>query len=77
LDDLVNGLAASFAEVANHEDRVERHASFLAALAFLLPRIISAIIDGNDRAIKTIRRTLSSVLLFPTNIELPRPTRMT
>lgn len=47
LDDLVNGQAASFAEIAKREDRVERHVRFLAPLAFLSPRIIRAIIDGN------------------------------
>jgi site-specific DNA recombinase len=47
LDDLVNRQAASFAEIAKREDRVERHVRFLASLAFLSPRIIRAIIDGN------------------------------
>jgi site-specific DNA recombinase len=47
LDDLVNGRAVSFAEIAMREGRVERHVRFLAPLAFLSPRIIRAIIDGS------------------------------
>jgi site-specific DNA recombinase len=47
MDDLVNGRAASFAEIAKRENRVERHVRFLAPLAFLSPRIIRAIIGGN------------------------------
>jgi site-specific DNA recombinase len=61
LDDLVNGQAASFAQIAKREDRVERHVRFLAPLAFLSPRIVGAIIDGNappDLTVTGLAKTL-------------------
>jgi hypothetical protein len=47
IDDLVEGRAASFAEIAQREGKVEDHVRFLARLAFVSPRVISAIIDGS------------------------------
>ena len=40
------GRFASFAEIAGHEAQGERHIRLLAPLAFLLPHIIAAIVDG-------------------------------
>jgi hypothetical protein len=44
--DLIDGRAASFAEIAEREGRVERHIRLLAPLAFVSPRLISEFIDG-------------------------------
>jgi site-specific DNA recombinase len=46
VDDLIAGRAASFAEIAKREGKVERHIRLLAPLAFVSPRLISDIIDG-------------------------------
>ncbi len=54
LDDLVAGRAASFAEIAEREGKVERHVRFLAPLAFVSPRVIKAIFDGNAPADLTV-----------------------
>lgn len=43
LDDLVSGHAASFAEIAAREGKVERHIRFLMPLAFVSPAMASAI----------------------------------
>jgi site-specific DNA recombinase len=44
--DLIDGRAASFAEIAKRESKVERHIRLLAPLAFVSPRLLSGIIDG-------------------------------
>ena len=41
---------ASFAEIAEREGKVERHVRFLAPLAFVSPRIVTAIIDSSALA---------------------------
>jgi site-specific DNA recombinase len=46
IDDLTEHRSASFAEIARREGKVERHIRLLAPLAFVSPKIISAIIDG-------------------------------
>jgi site-specific DNA recombinase len=46
MSDLIDG-TASFAEIAKRERKVERHIRLLAPLAFVSPRIVSAIIDGS------------------------------
>jgi site-specific DNA recombinase len=46
IDDLVEGRIDSFAEIAKHEGKVERHIRLLAPLAFVSPGIIADIIDG-------------------------------
>jgi site-specific DNA recombinase len=46
VDDLIEGRAGSFAEIAKRESKVERHIRFLVPLAFVSPRIISGFIDG-------------------------------
>src|SRR5439155_17555565 len=43
IDDLVDGRVASLAEIAKQEGKVERHIRFLTLLAFVSPRIVSAI----------------------------------
>jgi site-specific DNA recombinase len=45
--DLADGRAASFAEIAKREGKVERHIRLLAPLAFVSPRFVSGIIDGD------------------------------
>jgi site-specific DNA recombinase len=52
VDDLAEGRAGSFAEIAQREGKVERHVRFLAPLAFVSPRTISAIANGSVSAIK-------------------------
>jgi len=44
--DLAEGRAASFAEIAKREGKVERHIRLLAPLAFVSPQLISGIIGG-------------------------------
>ena len=44
--DLAESRAASFAEIAKREGRVERHIRLLAPLAFVPPQFVSGIIDG-------------------------------
>ena len=46
--DLTEGRAVSFAAIAEREGKVERHVRLLAPLAFVSPKIITAIAD--DRA---------------------------
>ena len=47
IKDLVEGRAASLAEIAKREGKVERYVRFLTPLAFLSPRVISAILNGS------------------------------
>jgi len=54
IDDLVEGRATSFAQIAQREGKVERHVRFLAPLAFTSPRLIAAIVEGNAPAGLTI-----------------------
>jgi hypothetical protein len=46
IDDVVSGRVRSFAEIAEHEGKVERHIRLLTPLAFHPPRTLAAIIDG-------------------------------
>jgi site-specific DNA recombinase len=50
MDDLTHGRVASFASIARREAKVERHIRRLAPLAFVSPRIISALLDGTAPA---------------------------
>jgi hypothetical protein len=50
IDDLAHGRAASFAAIARREGKVERHIRLLAPLAFVSPRIVSALLDGTAPA---------------------------
>jgi hypothetical protein len=56
MDDLAQDGAASFAAIARREGKVERHIRKLAPLAFLSPRIVSAILDGNAPADLTVTK---------------------
>jgi site-specific DNA recombinase len=61
MSDLAEGAAASFEEIAQRENKVERHIRYLAPLAFVSPRIIEAIANGNapaDLTVSTLARTL-------------------
>jgi site-specific DNA recombinase len=54
IDDLAHGRAASFAAIARREGKVERHVRLLAPLAFVSPRIVSALLDGTAPAKLTL-----------------------
>jgi len=54
IEDLTHGQVASFATIARREGKVERHIRLLAPLAFLSPRIVSAILDGSAPANLTV-----------------------
>jgi site-specific DNA recombinase len=54
IDDLAHGRAASFAAIARREGKVERHVRLLAPLAFVSPRIVSALLEGTAPAGVTI-----------------------
>lgn len=52
IEDLVEGRAASFAEIAKREGKVERHIRLLAPLVFVSPKIISAIAERTAPTLK-------------------------
>jgi hypothetical protein len=54
VDELGEGRTASFADIATREGKVERHIRLLVPLAFVSPRIISAIADGTAPADLTV-----------------------
>ncbi len=54
INDIRQGRIASFAEIAKQENQGERHIRLLASLAFVSPRIISAIVDGTAPADLTV-----------------------
>src|SRR5260370_17013910 len=54
MDDLAHGRVASFAAIARREGKVERHIRLLAPLAFLSPRIPSALPHGPPPAHLTL-----------------------
>jgi site-specific DNA recombinase len=61
IDDLAHGQAASFAIIARREGKVERHVRLLAPLAFVSPRIVSALLEGiapADLTLTTLARAL-------------------
>ena len=55
-DDLAHGRAASFALIAWREGKAERHIRLLAPLAFVSPRIVSALLDGTAPADLTLTK---------------------
>jgi site-specific DNA recombinase len=52
IDDLACGRAISFAEIAKHEGKVERHVRLLAPLAFVSPHIVMGIMSGTAPSIR-------------------------
>jgi hypothetical protein len=56
IDDLVHGRVASFAVIARREGKAEQHIRLLAPLAFLSPRIVSALLDGTAPADLTVTK---------------------
>ena len=62
--DLVDGRAASFAEIAKREGKVERHIRLLAPLAFISPRIITIIIDGSAPSDLTVTGLAKTHAIF-------------
>jgi site-specific DNA recombinase len=56
MDDLAQDRAASFAVIARREGKVEQQIRLLARLAFLSPRIVSAILDGTAPGHLTVTR---------------------
>jgi site-specific DNA recombinase len=46
VDELAHGRLGSFAVLARREGKLERHIRLLAALAFVSPRIVSALLEG-------------------------------
>ena len=56
IDDLADGRAASFTVIARREGRAERHIRLLAPLAFVSPRIVSALLDGTAPADLTLTK---------------------
>jgi site-specific DNA recombinase len=54
IEDLRLGRVASFAAIAEREGQCERHVRFLAPLAFVSPRIVTAIADGTGPADLTV-----------------------
>src|SRR5258705_8201423 len=61
IDDLVSGRVQSFAEIAQHEGKVERHVRLLAPLAFTPPGMLAAIIAGaapSDLTVTALAQTI-------------------
>jgi site-specific DNA recombinase len=56
VDDLAHGRAASFAVIARREGKAERLIRRLAPLAFVSPRIVSALLDGTAPADLTLTK---------------------
>ena len=59
IDDLVQGRAVSFTEIAARERKVERLIRLRITLAFMSPRIVAAIIDGSAPADLTVTKLSS------------------
>ena len=51
----------SFADIARREAKAERHIRHLAPLAFVSPRIVTAIIDGTAPATLTVTTLATSL----------------
>jgi site-specific DNA recombinase len=61
IGDLASGRVRSFAEIAQHEGKVERHIRLLAPLAFTAPEMLAAIIARsapNDLTVTTLAQTM-------------------
>ena len=73
VQDLIDGRAASFAEIAKREGKVERHIRLLAPLAFVSPRLLSEIIDGPVRSDLTVTGLAQGLAYSWTKQENCRP----
>ena len=61
MNDLSEGRVNSFEEIARSENKIERHIRHLAPLAFVSPRIVEAIANGNapsDLTVTMLARAL-------------------
>ena len=61
VDDLTHGRAATLAVIARREGIIERHVRLLLSLAFVSPRILSALLDGTappNSTVTTLARAL-------------------
>jgi site-specific DNA recombinase len=54
IDDFASGRVGSFGEIAQREEKVERHIRLLAPLAFTPPAMVAAIIAGAAPADLTV-----------------------
>jgi hypothetical protein len=54
VDHVAQGRTATFAQIARREGKVERHVRLLVPLAFVSPRILSAVLDGTAPANLTV-----------------------
>jgi site-specific DNA recombinase len=54
VDELAHGRAATLAVIARREGIIERHVRLLLPLAFVSPRILSALLDGTAPANLTV-----------------------
>ena len=61
MDDLIAGHVQSFDEIAVREQKVVRHIRFLAPLAFLSPRIVAVIANGDIPAYATVNGLVRSL----------------
>jgi hypothetical protein len=61
IDDLAHGRAASFAVIARREGKAERLIRRLAPLAFVSPRIVSALLDGTAPADLTLTKLIRAL----------------
>jgi site-specific DNA recombinase len=63
-DDLTEGRASSFVDIARREGKVERHIRKLASVAFVSPRLVEAIANGSapaDLTVTTLARALPHI----------------
>ena len=61
MEDLIEQRVQSFEEIAEREHKVVRHVRFLAPLAFLSPRIVDAIANGNVPSTVTVSGLVRSL----------------
>jgi DNA invertase Pin-like site-specific DNA recombinase len=61
IEDLLEGRASSFADIAKREGRVERHIRLLTPLAFVPPAMISEIVGGSPSSALTVTELARNV----------------
>ena len=69
IEDLAEGRVASFAEIARKEGKVERHIRLLAQLAFVSPRIVSAIDEGMVPEVQLTTLAKAAVPSWPKQLQ--------